>query len=178
MSLEFNKAAAAILLTGIVIMGSGLIAEVLIHKEPLKEKAYIVEGVEAVGGAEVAAAAPVELPPVGPLLAAADIAAGQDQTKKCAVCHSFEKGGPNKVGPGLWNIVNADVGAHAGFAYSKAMAEFPGKWTYEDLNEFLYRPKAHIPGTKMVFAGLAREKDRADLIAYLRTLSDNPAPLP
>ena len=111
------------------------------------------------------------------LLATASLESGQKISKKCVACHGFDAGGPNKVGPNLYNIVNKDQGK-ADYAYSKVLASLSGKWTYEELNKFLYKPKLYSKGTKMNYAGLSKTKDRANLIAWLRTKSDSPASLP
>lgn len=180
MSMEMNKILAAGLLAGVIAMLSGLIADLLFHQpDRLEQNAYVI----AVDGAETAAAEPAAadepaLEPIGPLLASADIAGGESVSKKCTACHSFDNGGPNKVGPNLWNIVGASKAHIDGFNYSNAMAAFEGEWSFEALNAFLANPKGYMPGTKMAFAGLKRESERADLIAWLRTLSDNPVPLP
>ena len=115
--------------------------------------------------------------PILALLANADIDSGQKISKKCIACHGFDSGGANKVGPNLYNIVNKDQGK-ADYAYSKTLASLSGKWTYEELNKFLYKPKLFYKGTKMNYAGLSKTKDRADLIAWLRTKSDSPVALP
>jgi cytochrome c len=120
--------------------------------------------------------APLE--PIVGLLASADAAAGQKVAAKCRACHDVKKDGKNKIGPNLWNIVNAKRGAVDGFSYSKALTEKPGGWTYESLNAFLAKPKDYIAGTKMSFAGIKKVKDRANLIAYLRAAADSPAALP
>jgi cytochrome c2 len=111
------------------------------------------------------------------LVAAADPTAGQTVARKCTACHSFEQGGPNKVGPNLWGVVGRPVGAHEGFKYSDAMAGHGGNWTLESLDHYVENPKAYIPGNKMAFAGVKKPEDRAALLAYLRSLSDNPVPL-
>ena len=111
-------------------------------------------------------------------LAKADVAKGQADTKICQTCHSFEKGGPIKVGPPLWGVVGRPKGSFPGFNYSEGMKSKGGDWTYDDLNEFLTKPSAYVPGTKMTFAGEAEESKRADIVDYLHTLSDNPLPLP
>ena len=105
---------------------------------------------------------------------------GKKVARKCAACHSFDEGGANKVGPNLWNVVMRKAGSVEGFKYSSAMTEFGAdhSWTFEELNDFLAKPKAHLPGTSMTFAGLKKPDDRADVLAYLRSLSDSPAPLP
>ena len=115
---------------------------------------------------------------VNALLADADIAAGEKLIRKCTACHSIDQGGANKVGPNLWNVVGAPKAGHDGFSYSRALTALDGAWTYEDLNQFLAKPKAFAPGTKMGFAGLKDVGDRANLIAFLRTLSAAPQPLP
>ena len=119
----------------------------------------------------------VIIEPITALLAAANVESGLKVAKKCVACHGFEAGGPNKVGPNLYDIVNKEQGK-ADYAYSKVLASLDGKWTYEELNKFLYKPKLYSKGTKMNYAGLSKVKDRANLIAWLRTKSDNPAPLP
>lgn len=179
---ELNKIAAAVLVAGIVTLGTGIFTKKLFHgahgeEHSSAERAYkVMEGAPA-AVADAAPAKPV-IEPVSPLLANANVQKGQDLTKKCAACHSFDKGGPNKVGPNLWNIVGNKHAHIEGFAYSNAMKAVQGPWGYEELNHFLYKPRDYIPGTKMVFAGLDKVQDRADLIAYLRTLSDSPVPLP
>ncbi|UUX48199.1 cytochrome c family protein [Nisaea acidiphila] len=179
-SLEFNKIAAGVLCGGLLLMGVGKFAGVLVHPTDLEENAYPIElsGNGAAPAAAPSGPAPVE--PILGLLATADVAAGQKDAKKCAACHSFDKGGPNKVGPNLWNVVNADKGHIDGFAYSdaiKSSGETPN-WTYSSLNKFLKKPKDYAPGTKMNFAGIKKASDRADLVAYLRSLADSPAALP
>ena len=111
------------------------------------------------------------------LIADGDVAQGERVSKKCKACHVFEEGGKNKLGPALWGIVGRDIASHDGFNYSGALTELEGDWTYEALDQFLAAPKTYVPGTKMVYAGLKKEQDRADLIAYLRTLATEPAPL-
>jgi cytochrome c len=176
MSLEFNKIAAAVLMAGIIAMFSGFIARLLFHVEPLHENAYHIAGVgEAPSGGGTAA--PV-LEPILGLIATADPAKGQAIFKTCATCHTDDAGGANKVGPNLWGVVGRKAGSHAGFSYSQAMAAHGGDWTYTELNHFLAGPAKYIPGTKMTFVGLKKVQDRADVIAYLRTTADTPAPLP
>ena len=175
-SLEGNKIFAAILTAGIIASGSGVLSRMVYGPHHLEEPAFRIALPE--GGGEGTAAPAAEEKPLAVLLAAADPAAGANVAKKCAACHSFEKGGPNKVGPDLWGVVGRDVGKHEGFSYSSAMAEHGGQWSFEDLNDFIKSPKTHIPGTKMAFAGLSKETERADVIVYLRSLADSPVPLP
>lgn len=176
--MEFNKIFAAVLVSGIVAMLSGFIANQFVHVDPLDKEAYPIEAIEAAAGDGAAAAKPAGPEPILALIAAANVEQGQKLAKACAACHAFEKGGANRVGPGLWGVVNAQKAHHAGFSYSSAMAEKGGKWTYADLNHFLWKPKDFVPGTKMTFAGLKKPEDRAAVVAWLRTLADSPAPLP
>lgn len=177
MNLETNKIAAAVLTAGIIAMTSGFIAGILVHPHKLEQSVYKVEGVGQ-AAAPAAATGPAPIEPIAPLLAAADVAAGETQSKKCTACHTFTQGGPNRVGPNLWDIVGAKHAHAEGFAYSDAIKNKPGNWDYEALNQFLANPKAYAPGTKMAFAGLPKASDRAALIAYLRSLSASPKPLP
>lgn len=112
------------------------------------------------------------------LLTSADPEKGKTIAKQCAACHTFDKGGKNGVGPNLWGIVNRQPGSHEGFAYSDAVKNKSGEWTYEDINHMITSPGKFLKGTKMAFAGLKKPQDRADVIAYLRTLADTPEPLP
>lgn len=178
MNIETNKILSAILIACIIFMVTAFIAEGMVEAEPLKENAYKVEGVEVASADTGAAPEKKEITPIGPLLASASAEEGKNVSKKCAACHTFDKGGPNRVGPNLWGIVN-NKHAHAeGFAYSSAMQGFDGKWDYESLNKFIYKPAQYLPGTKMVFAGIKNDQERANIIAFLRSLSDSPAPLP
>ena len=178
-NLEFNKIFAAILVAGIVGMLSGFIAEQFFHKQALEEDAFQVEALDDSAGGGAIASGPQYAEPVLAMIASADIAKGEKLSKACAACHSFEKGGPNKVGPNLWGVVNGPKAAHAGFTYSEAMASHSGeKWAYASLNQFLWKPKSYVDGTKMNFIGLKKPEDRAAIIAWLRTHADSPAALP
>ncbi len=175
-SLELNKALAAILTAGIIASGSGVVSRIIFPSHTLEESAYKIDtAASEVTGEE--AAEETEVASIGELLAAADADAGASVAKKCTACHSLEQGGPNKIGPGLWGVINRPVGT-ADFAYSDAMAGHGGAWDYESLDAFLANPKEWAPGTKMAFAGLKKPGDRADLILYLRSLADSPEPLP
>jgi cytochrome c len=179
-SLEGNKLVAAILTAGIVGMGSAVFAGILYRPHHLEEPVYVVEAAApAGGGAEAAAPAAAESQPIATLLASASADNGAKTAKKCAACHALDSSGANKVGPGLWNVVNRPIASHEGFSYSEALASKKDQtWDYDHLNHFLTSPKTYAPGTKMSFAGISKDSERADVIAYLRTLSDNPAPLP
>jgi len=179
--MEFNKIFAAVLLAGIIGMATGIVADMLVSPEPLKENTFKVDTSAIASAAPAAGPAAAAIPPIAPLLAAADPTAGQALSKACAACHTFDKGGANKVGPNQWNLVGAPMGHKDDFNYSAAIKkkhEDGAHWTYEELNEFLAGPKAHIPGTTMTYAGMKSEKDRANLIAWLRTNADTPEPLP
>lgn len=175
--MEFNKIFAALLVAGIIASLSGFITKELMHSEHPEEHAYKIEGVEEAGGHD-APAKPKTAEPVLAMIAGADIAQGEKLSRVCAACHSFTKGGANGTGPNLWGVVGAQKGYHAGFSYSKAIEEKGGSWDYASLNQFLWKPKAFVDGTKMNFIGLKKPEDRAAIIAWLRTLSDSPAPLP
>ena len=120
----------------------------------------------------------MDIQPISSFLANASVEQGKKVYKKCGACHNIEKDSANKVGPNLWNLINRPKANISGFAYSKALAELGGEWTYEDLSQFLYKPKDYLKGTKMNFSGLKKDEDRANLILFLRNQSDNPVPLP
>jgi cytochrome c len=167
-----NKIAAAILSAGLLAMITGFAAHMLYHPKELEKQAYIIASEAPV--AVSTAALPTGPEPVMAMLASASADAGKKVTKKCAACHSFTKGGPNKVGPNLWNIVGGKPALMAGYKYSGAMKSMSVNWEFEELNKFLYKPKAYLKGTKMSFAGLKKASDRAAVIAYLTSLSDSP----
>jgi cytochrome c len=175
-SLETNKALAALLTAGIIASGSGVISRIIYHPSMPEENAYHIEVVE--GEAAGGEGAEVEATPLPVLLAAASPEAGQGDAKKCAACHSFEQGGAAKIGPPLWGVVGRDIASVGGFAYSDALVEKEGEWTFEALSGFLSNPKGWAPGTKMAFAGVKDSEDRADVLVYLRSLAESPVPLP
>lgn len=174
MDLEKNKIFAAVLVAGIAGYFFGFMSDLAFHEEHT-ENAYHIEVAEDLTAGGVVA--PQGPEPIAAFLATADAAKGESLARACAACHTFEKGGAEGIGPNLWNVVNRDV-ASTSFAYSEAMAAHDGSWTFEELNHFLYKPKSHIEGTKMNFIGLKNPEKRANVIAYLRSLSDNPAALP
>ncbi|HEV7265831.1 MAG TPA: cytochrome c family protein [Falsiroseomonas sp.] len=177
MSLEFNKAAAAVLTAGITFMVAGVVSDFLVSA-PRLQTAAIATGEPP--PADTPAPAGPTLEPIGPLLASADAAAGQQLAGRlCASCHSFNEGGRNGVGPNLWGVVGDPHARVEGFNYSaslRGLSEQP--WDYEALNAFLLRPAAAVPGTRMAFAGIANAQQRANVIAYLRSLDTEPEPLP
>ena len=176
---EWNKIIGAVLLVALATKAIDIVVDGLTHSEALERNVYVV-GAPELPAAPEPAKAPVKEGPgkIGPLLASASASAGKKTAKKCAACHSFKKGGAKKIGPPLWGVVDAKRARVAGFAYSSGLAKAGGKWGYEELNDFLANPKKSMPGTKMIFAGVKKASDRANIIAFLRSLSDNPAPLP
>jgi cytochrome c len=177
--MEFNKIFASILMAGIIAMLAGFVAKKVVHVEKPEKDAYVIEAAEVSdSGAPKKKAGPE---PIFALLAAADIEKGKRLSKACAACHNFEKGAPHKLGPNMWDKINAQIAAKTDFAYSDALTAKKAeglKWTYEEMNAFLWKPKKYAPGTKMSYIGMRKAQDRADIIAWMRTLSDSPAPLP
>lgn len=181
-SFELNKIMASVLLALIVAWVSGLLASKLVEpKMPAKSAVQVAtapaqQPAQPAGGEQAGGAAGPE--PIKPLLASASVDAGKDVARKCAACHTFDKGGPNRVGPNLWGVVGDEI-AHDrnNFAFSPALKQKGGNWTPDSLNEWLWKPQAFAKGTKMTFVGLPNAKDRANVIAYLNSLSDSPKPL-
>lgn len=176
--LELNKLFAAPLVAGVVFMGAGILGEVLVHPNRL-ERSAIQIGEPPTSAAPAVAAAPA-LEPITALLAAANVDTGRQLAQRnCASCHSFNEGGRNGIGPNLYGVVARGHAQVAGFAYSnanRALADKP--WDYDALNAFLAAPARAMPGTKMNYAGMASTQQRAEVVAYLRTLAGTPAPLP
>jgi cytochrome c len=178
-SFEINKIIGGLLATVFVMFSVTIVADTLFAAHAPEKPGYNIIAAEPEEGGADAGGATEE--PIAVLLASADPAAGQTVFRKCAACHTAENGGANKVGPNLWNIINRPVASHEGFSYSagmKAFAEGGKVWDWEHLSGFLVAPRAYVPGTAMAFGGIKNRKEEANLIAYLRTLSDNPAPLP
>jgi cytochrome c len=176
-SFEINKILGAILGTCLVLLVTSFTAGAIFAPVMPEKPGYaIAVKEEAQGGGHEAAAAPSE--PIEKLLQTASVEKGAAAAKKCAACHTFEKNGPNRVGPNLFGIVERARASGAGFNYSAAMKAKGGKWTYEDLNKFISNPKGFVPGTAMGFAGIQKDSERADVIDYLHTLADSPVPLP
>jgi len=179
-SFELNKIAGAILFALVAFMGLNVLTEIIFAPHEPEKRGFEIEVAGADAGAGDEAAAETKVASIEELLTTASAEAGAKQAKKCAARHSFDQGGPNKVGPNRWSIGGSAPAAHEGFSYSTAMQEFAvnnPEWTYEQLNEFVKAPKKHISGTSMGYAGMKKDKARADLIAYLRSLSDNPVPI-
>jgi cytochrome c len=176
-SFELNKVLGAILATCLVLLVVNFSAQAVFAPTKMEKPGYNIAVQEAApeGGPKEAAAPAV---PIEKLLQTASVEKGEASAKKCAACHTFEKGGPNRVGPNLFGILNDPRGEGRGFNFSAAMKAKGGTWTYDELNKFLANPKGYIPGTAMGFAGLPKDSERADVIDYLHTLADSPAPLP
>lgn len=178
-SWTFNKIAGAVLGTALLVIGLKELGGLLYHPHMASHEkpGFLVEVAEAqeAGGGEVAEAPKS----IGTLLATADATKGAAEAKACAACHDFTKGGANKTGPALWDVVERKIGSHEGYAYSEgAKAKAADAWTYDNLNAFLSNPKGFIGGTKMAFGGIKNDTKRANLIAYLASLSDAPKPFP
>jgi cytochrome c len=180
-SFELNKIVGAVLFTLLVVMSLGIFAGEIYAPAVPEKPGFVIEVAEETSGGEAGGAAAAQEPPIAALLASAKVEAGEAVAKKCAACHNFVEGAGSKVGPDLYNIVDRPIGSAEGFKYSavmKAAHDEGKKWTYEHLSTFLKNPKTDMPGTAMGFAGIAKSEDRANLIAYLRTLSHSPVPLP
>ena len=178
-SFEINKIVAAVLLVALLVIGIGKLSDIIFYVEKPEKPGYSVEVEQAVVSASQATAETIEEKiDIAALMALGDLATGEKVFKKCAACHSIVKGGKNNIGPALYNVVNRQVGAVSDYKYSKALSEYGKNWTFEELNGYLLRPAKWIPGGKMAFAGLKKEKDRASVILYLNQNSDNPKPLP
>lgn len=176
-SFELNKILGAILGTCLITLALNIGAGAIFAPEKPAKPGYAI-AVTGHGEGEKAGAAKEAEQPIETLLAAASVEKGQATAKQCQACHTFEKGGPNRVGPNLWNIVDRARASEAGFNYSAAMKAKGGKWSFDELSKFLANPRGYIQGTNMTFAGLARGAQCADVIGFLRTLADNPVPLP
>ena len=175
-SYEINKILGAVLFTCMCLLSLNIGANALFTPGKPAKPGYEIVVQEQKAGPQTAAVTPDE--PIEKLLAAATVERGESAAKKCAACHTFAKGEPNRVGPNLWGVVGRAKAAVPGFNYSAAMKAKGGNWTIEELNAYLINPKAMVPGTTMSFAGVPRGSERADLIAFLNARSDNPASLP
>ena len=177
-SFEINKVVAAILMVALLVIGIGKLSNVIFHVEKPKVPGYTVEVNQATTVSSSTKAAVEEKIDIAALIEMGDVALGKKVFKKCAACHSIVKGGRNNIGPALYNVVGRKIGIVEDYKYSKALASYDKEWTLEELNGYLIKPAKWIKGTKMAFAGLRKEKDRASVIKYLNQNSDNPLTLP
>ena len=178
-SFELNKVIAAILMVALLIIGIGKLSNVIFHVEKPETPGYSVEIEQKTTlDTVVSSETTEEKIDIAALISMGDLATGEKVFKKCAACHSIVKGGKNNIGPALYNVVGRQVGAVNDYKYSKALSGYGKEWTFEELNGYLLKPAKWIKGTKMAFAGLRKEKDRASVILYLNQNSDNPLPLP
>ncbi len=178
-SFELNKIIAAVLLVALIIIGIGKLSDIIFYVEKPETPGYVVEVEQEVTAiTESKSDTSVEKVDIAALMAMGNVTHGEKVFKKCAACHSIVKGGKNNIGPALYNVVNRQVGVVNDYKYSKALSGYEKNWTFEELNGYLIRPAKWIKGTKMAFAGLKKEKDRASVILYLNQNSDNPLPLP
>jgi len=177
-SFEINKIIAAVLLIALLVIGIGKISDIAFHVDKPAKSAYkvdIQEGSQISGAVDKKIEEKVD---ISALLALGDISHGEKVFKKCSACHLVNKGGENKIGPALYGVIGRKVASKQDYKYSKAMAAYDKNWTFEEMNGYLKKPQSYIKGTKMAFAGLRKEKDRASVILYLNQNSDNPIPLP
>jgi cytochrome c len=177
-SFELNKIIAAVLMVALLVIGIGKLSNVIFHVEKPKTPGYAVEVKQTTSVSTLTKTIVEEKIDIAALMAMGDIDLGKKVFKKCAACHSIVKGGKNNIGPALYNVVGRKTGVVTDYKYSKALASFDKEWTFEELNGYLVKPAKWIKGTKMAFAGLRKEKDRASVIKYLNQNSDSPVPLP
>ena len=177
-SFELNKIIAAVLMVALLIIGIGKVSKIIFHVEKPKTPGYVVEIEETTKASTVSTEITEKKVDIAALMALGDVTSGEKIFKKCAACHSIVKGGKNNIGPALYNVVGRKVGAVNDYKYSKALTNYGKEWTFEELNGYLIKPAKWIKGTKMAFAGLRKEKDRASVILYLNQNSDSPLSLP
>ncbi|MBY0530633.1 MAG: cytochrome c family protein [Xanthobacteraceae bacterium] len=175
-SFELNKIMGAVLGTLLFILSLSIVSGGIFASHPPKKAGYEIAVKDDKAGPAQGPAEPQV--PLANLLNEANAEKGASVARQCVACHEFAKGGANKVGPGLYGVVNNDAGTHGGFNYSNAMKNKKGKWTFEALDKFLENPSKTVPGTSMTFLGIRRAADRAAVIVYLNKQSDSPAPLP
>ena len=177
-SFELNKIIAAVLMVALLVIGIDKFSDAIFHVDKPKTPGYKVEVDQVVTATISTKSADVEIVDIAALMPMGDVVSGEKIFKKCAACHSINKGGKNNIGPALYNVVGRKIGEISDYKYSKALATYDKEWTFEELNGFLIKPAKWIKGTKMAYAGLRKEKDRASVIKYLNQNSDSPLPLP
>jgi len=177
-SFELNKIIAAVLMVVLLVIGIGKIADGIFHVKKPENIGYKVEITEQSANNISENVEEGEKVNIAAIMASGDVDTGKKVFKKCAACHSIAKDGGNKIGPALYNVIGRAVGGISDYKYSKTLASYGKEWTFEELNGFLQKPAAYLKGTKMAYAGLRKEKDRASVILYLNQNNDNPKPLP
>ena len=174
-----NKIIVSIVLAVILVLGIDKITDVIFYVEKPEKSAYQVASIasdaDATSAKEISVGS--ESGDIMSLFASVSAAEGAKVFKKCAACHSIAEGGANKIGPALWGVLGRQAGSLPDYKYSKAMAAHGKKWSFEEMNGFLIKPKDWIKGTKMSFAGLKNAKDRASVILYMNKNSSNPLPI-
>ena len=178
-SFELNKIIAAVLMTALIVIGINKLGDSIFHVEKPKQSAYKVEGVELASSTAIKAS-PKEVVQLNikEILALGDTTHGEKVFKKCSACHMIASGGKNMIGPNLWSVIGRTAGSVNDYKYSKAMVAYGKEWTFEEMNSYLIKPQAYVKGTKMAFAGLRKEKDRASVILFMNSKSSSPKPLP
>ena len=174
-SFEINKIVAALIVVFLLVFGIGKVSDIVFHVEKPNSSAYKVEMSTATSSQDTGTIQSVD---ISALLALGTVEHGQKVFKKCSACHSIKKGGRNNIGPALYNVLGRNMGALEDYKYSKALIAFGKDWTFEEMNNFLIKPTSYIKGTKMAFAGLKKEKDRASVILYMNSNADSPLDLP
>ena len=177
-SFEINKIIAAVLMVALLVIGIGKLSDIIFYVDKPKTPGYAVDTEQAITASATISETAEEKIDIAALMAMGDLTVGEKVFKKCAACHSIVKGGKNNIGPALYNVVGRQVGVVTDYKYSKALSGYGKEWTFEELNGYLIKPAKWIKGTKMAFAGLRKEKDRASVILYLNQNSDNPLTLP
>ena len=177
-SFEINKIVAAILLVALLVIGLGKLSDAIFFVKKPEKPGYVVEIEQEAITTTTSETVAEEKVNISALMALGTVAEGEKIFKKCAACHSINKGGKNNIGPALYNVVGRKIGGMDNYKYSKALAAYGKEWNFEELNGFLIKPAKWIKGTKMAYAGLRKEEDRASVIKYLNQNSDKPLSLP
>jgi len=178
-SFEINKIIGAVLLTALIVIGLGKFTDLLFHVDKPKQSAYRIEGLETVISSSAKEIGKIEEKvDINSLLAMGSVAHGEKVFKKCSACHMIASDGKNMIGPNLWSVFGRTAGSVSDYKYSKAMVAYGKEWTIEEMNSYLIKPQAYVKGTKMAFAGLRKEKDRASVILFMNSKSSSPKPLP
>ena len=177
-SFEINKIVAAVLMVALLVIGIGKLSNVIFHVEKPKTPGYVVEVEQATTVSSSTEKAVEQKVDIAALMAMGDIALGEKVFKKCSACHMIASGGKNMIGPNLWSVIGRTAGSVSDYKYSKAMVAYGKEWSFEEMNSYLIKPQAYVKGTKMAFAGLRKEKDRASVILFMNSKSSSPKPLP